>query len=216
MTLVNVALPTGPNLYRLAKELVVSGMGLYNERTNATSNSTMTSSLQNESWPPPDTSVLSSWTYIANLTSNARFNRVVIDIFEGQLITCVVIVGFILVFLIREWVVQQQPLVNLDNLAHVQAHLREAAERAQADNERLRRQQELLEQARRRLLELQNETNKIHENVGGSGAVLWLGWEAVESMIDHATAHLRGEGEQVRCHLHRELHFEALLAAMEH
>ena len=125
-----------------------------------------------------------------------------VDIFEGQLITCVVIVGFILVFLIREWVVQQQPLVNLDNLAHVQAHLRDAAERVQADNERLRRQQELLELARRRLLELQNETNDIHENAMEDEAEPWLGWEALDSMIDHATVHLRGEGEEVRCRMH--------------
>jgi len=107
--------------------------------------------------PQADTSILSSWTYISELTSNASLNRIILDIFEGQLITCVVITGFILVFLIREWVVQQQPLVNLDNRGHVHQHLREAAERVQADNERLVRQQELLEQGRRRLLQLQHE-----------------------------------------------------------
>ncbi|KAK5136710.1 hypothetical protein LTR08_002363 [Meristemomyces frigidus] len=194
---------TGPKLYQMAKELVSSSMGFYNELTNTTSNSTTALLLHEGSLPQADTSILSSWTYISELTPNARINRIVLDVCEGQLITCVVIVGFILVFLIREWVVQQQPLVNLDNLAHVQAHLREAAERVQADNERLRRQQELLEQARRRLLELQNETNDIREPADDDeldhdddDAEPWLGLEDLDSLMDHATAHLRGAGEE--------------------
>ena len=39
-------------------------------------------------------------------------NNVVIDTLEGQLITLLVVVAFVLVFLIREWVVQQQPNLN--------------------------------------------------------------------------------------------------------
>lgn len=40
-------------------------------------------------------------------------NRFLIDIFEGQIITMLVVVAFILIFLIREWVVQQQPVINM-------------------------------------------------------------------------------------------------------
>ncbi|KAF2660330.1 hypothetical protein K491DRAFT_589394 [Lophiostoma macrostomum CBS 122681] len=40
-------------------------------------------------------------------------NRFVIDVLEGQIITLVVVVAFILIFLIREWVVQQQPLMQV-------------------------------------------------------------------------------------------------------
>ena len=149
-------------------------------------------------WPQADPSILSSWSYLASLTPNNRANRLILDVFEGQLITCVIITGFILVFLIREWVVQQQPLINLDN---VQQQLREAAERVQADNERLRRQQELLEQARARLIELQNETeNYVTEAAGfeahdASPPVEFMSWDAVESLIDKATGHLRSGGE---------------------
>jgi E3 ubiquitin-protein ligase MARCH6 len=39
-------------------------------------------------------------------------NNIVIDTLEGQLITLLVVVAFILVFLIREWVVQQGPNLN--------------------------------------------------------------------------------------------------------
>ena len=148
-------------------------------------------------------SILSSWSYLASLTSNTIVDRVILDVFEGQLITCVVITGFILVFLIREWVVQQQPLVNLENLGNVQQQLREAADRVQADNERLRRQQELLEQARRRLAELQNETEGFAEAVEGGeriGRMEFVGWEALEELIDQATEHMRkgGENEHAR------------------
>lgn len=40
-------------------------------------------------------------------------NRFLIDVFEGQIITMLVVVAFILIFLIREWVVQQQPVINM-------------------------------------------------------------------------------------------------------
>jgi E3 ubiquitin-protein ligase MARCH6 len=40
-------------------------------------------------------------------------NRFLIDVFEGQIITMSVVLAFILIFLIREWVVQQQPVINM-------------------------------------------------------------------------------------------------------
>lgn len=40
-------------------------------------------------------------------------NRFLIDVLEGQIITLAVVVAFILIFLIREWVVQQQPVINM-------------------------------------------------------------------------------------------------------
>jgi E3 ubiquitin-protein ligase MARCH6 len=40
-------------------------------------------------------------------------NRFVVDVIEGQIITLLVVVAFILIFLIREWVVQQQPVINM-------------------------------------------------------------------------------------------------------
>ena len=143
-------------------------------------------------WPQADPSILSSWTYLASLTPHSRLNRLILDVFEGQLITCIIITGFILVFLIREWVVQQQPLVNLDN---AQRDLREATERIQADTERLRRQTELLEQARARLAELQAETEALGAGVDLSG-LKYLGWDTLEMLIDEATNRLRDGGEE--------------------
>jgi E3 ubiquitin-protein ligase MARCH6 len=40
-------------------------------------------------------------------------NRFIIDVLEGQIITSLIVVAFILIFLIREWVVQQQPVINM-------------------------------------------------------------------------------------------------------
>lgn len=56
--------------------------------------------------------------------SSQTANRFLIDVFEGQIITMLVVVAFILIFLIREWVVQQQPVINMvalgaDGPAHV-------------------------------------------------------------------------------------------------
>lgn len=148
--------------------------------------------------PRADSSIFSSWTYLSELTPNHAANKMILDIFEGQLITCLVIIGFILVFLIREWVVQQQPLVNLDQLNNVQQQLREAADRVQDENDRFRRQQELLDQARRRLLELQRETeNAQRESMErlGIDRPKFIGWERLEEVIDSATEKVR-KGDQ--------------------
>jgi E3 ubiquitin-protein ligase MARCH6 len=63
-------------------------------------------------------------------------NRFIIDVIEGQIITLLVVVAFILVFLIREWVVQQQPVINMvalgDNAAAQRAAIIE--EEALVDN----------------------------------------------------------------------------------
>lgn len=45
----------------------------------------------------------------ANSTRFPVVNRLIIDILEGQLLTALIVVSFIVIFLIREWVVQQQP-----------------------------------------------------------------------------------------------------------
>lgn len=45
----------------------------------------------------------------SNLTRYQSINNIIIDTLEGQLLTALIVVSFILIFLIREWVVQQQP-----------------------------------------------------------------------------------------------------------
>lgn len=62
---------------------------------------------------PKGSSLLSDVSFFKNLTPNASFNQLLINITEGYIITVLVVVCFILVFLIREWVVQQQPVINL-------------------------------------------------------------------------------------------------------
>nr|POF17999.1 erad-associated e3 ubiquitin-protein ligase doa10 [Quercus suber] len=145
------------------------------------------------SWPQADESILSSWTYLSELTSKPAVNRVILDIFEGQLITCVVITGFILVFLIREWVVQQQPLVNLDQLNHLNnfQQLRQAADRIQADNDLLLRQQELINRARQRLAELQDSANALEQTI----PVDFKGWDHLDASFDLANEFLRNDDQ---------------------
>ncbi|KAL2832846.1 hypothetical protein BDW59DRAFT_93217 [Aspergillus cavernicola] len=71
---------------------------------------------------------LSDVKFLKSLTPSPTINNILIDTLEGQLITLLVVVSFILVFLIREWVVQQQPL---DNIAEGE---REAADLLIANN----------------------------------------------------------------------------------
>lgn len=57
---------------------------------------------------------LSDITFLSELTPYPTLNNIIIDTLEGQIITLSVVVSFIVLFLIREWVIQRQPLVNLD------------------------------------------------------------------------------------------------------
>ncbi|KAL4785518.1 hypothetical protein BJX76DRAFT_324456 [Aspergillus varians] len=71
---------------------------------------------------------LSDVKFLNSLTPSPTINNIIIDTLEGQLITLLVVISFILIFLIREWVVQQQPL---DNIAEGE---REAADQLMANN----------------------------------------------------------------------------------
>ncbi|KAJ3494775.1 hypothetical protein NLG97_g3859 [Lecanicillium saksenae] len=61
----------------------------------------------------PSASLLSNVTFLRNLTTSPRLNRAVMSIVEGQIITILVIVCFILIILVRDYVVQQQPELNM-------------------------------------------------------------------------------------------------------
>ncbi|CAI7583637.1 unnamed protein product [Penicillium bialowiezense] len=74
---------------------------------SATSNSTVSSP------KPRYPSWLSDVKFLNTLTPYPTMNNMVIDTLEGQLITLSVVLAFILLFLIREWVVQQQPMANI-------------------------------------------------------------------------------------------------------
>jgi E3 ubiquitin-protein ligase MARCH6 len=66
-----------------------------------------------QSAAPGHSSLLSEVRFLKELTRYPRLNSTVITTLEGQVITIVVVVCFVLVFLIREWVVQQQPGINM-------------------------------------------------------------------------------------------------------
>ncbi|KAI2602777.1 hypothetical protein GGR54DRAFT_622933 [Hypoxylon sp. NC1633] len=58
-------------------------------------------------------SLLSDVAVLKNLTRHPAINRTVIAVLEGQIITLLVIVCFILIILVRDYVVQQQPEINM-------------------------------------------------------------------------------------------------------
>lgn len=169
-----------------------------NTMTGLVKNATMPADIANitASWAGhADASMLSSWFYLSGLTPSPSVNRIILDVFEGQLITCVVIIGFILVFLIREWVVQQQPLANLDLDAVFGADQRPQLEQIQRAHERLERDVVLLEEADRRIAELEREyaeeTRQL--DVARESVPEFQGWDAVRGMIDIANGELNGQ-----------------------
>ena len=57
---------------------------------------------------PRSASWLSEFPLLRSFTRSTTLNNLIIDTLEGQLITMFIVVAFILIFLIREWVMQQQ------------------------------------------------------------------------------------------------------------
>lgn len=57
--------------------------------------------------------LLSDVAFIRNLAGNSTLHRTVVSVLEGQLITVMVILSFILVILVRDYVIQQQPDLNM-------------------------------------------------------------------------------------------------------
>jgi E3 ubiquitin-protein ligase MARCH6 len=66
-------------------------------------------------------SLLSNVGFINSLTKYRLLNGAMVDVLEGQLICLFIVIAFILVFLIREWVINQQPVPNLPDLDAVEA-----------------------------------------------------------------------------------------------
>lgn len=77
---------------------------------------------------PQHETLLSEVAFLKDLSPHPVINRIVIRIFEGQIITILVIICFILIILVRDYVVQQQPEINMraafaaqmDNVEQVQ------------------------------------------------------------------------------------------------
>ncbi|KAK8041653.1 hypothetical protein PG993_006176 [Apiospora rasikravindrae] len=95
--------------------IVFGGASLASEGSFETS-SNLTSAVQSgvsSARQYPYSSLLSEVGFLKNLTRNAGVNRTVIAVLEGQIITVLVIVCFILIILVRDYVVQQQPEINM-------------------------------------------------------------------------------------------------------
>lgn len=58
-------------------------------------------------------SLLSDVKILATWSKSPLINHATVDIVEGQLICVLLVAAFILVFLIREWVINQQPILNM-------------------------------------------------------------------------------------------------------
>jgi len=104
------------------------------------SSASMATNTTGHGGPIPRSSWLSELHFVKTLTPSTLVNNMLIDTLEGQLITLFVVTAFILIFLIREWVVQQQPIINGGiNLNAEQAAAPNAAPAPQhADNQRNR------------------------------------------------------------------------------
>lgn len=195
----------GPLVYGWASDLVAA---FTRESSNGSSSVTSGPFYASSSpWPLSDSSLFADWSYISHMTDSPRFNRLVLDIFEGQVITCVVIAGFLLVFLIREWVVQQQPLANLaeanQQLHHAVDHLQEEHDHMHHRERQLQQQVRILDEAQRLLQEWEAEhglnvaeLHNTEERTNSAQEDEFMGWEALGQYMDEVTDRLRNDDDE--------------------
>ena len=96
----------------LGVQLLKKVYGVMVARASGASLSSPTSNINTTSQAiqdPRSTSWLSGVRFLNTLTRSPVLNSLIIDALEGQIITLALVTAFILIFLIREWVVQQQP-----------------------------------------------------------------------------------------------------------
>ncbi|KAI4738606.1 hypothetical protein E4T50_10943 [Aureobasidium sp. EXF-12298] len=156
------------------------------------------SNIQSEAaFAPLHSSLLSDVKAVNNLTSHVWLNRFILDVLEGDIITINVVVAFILIFLIREWVVQQQPIIN------AAAHIRDAEIQLDVAERAAQRLQDLEAAA------LEDETLRpnveryrhiFEQPMSESEAseydeTQFIGWYAMETLMDNAGVPYEFEGE---------------------
>ncbi|KAL8691395.1 MAG: hypothetical protein Q9218_003371 [Villophora microphyllina] len=102
-----------PILFSLAKSSLRSIMGWQPENGTMPSTQSLPSNATHVLRLPYRASWLSEVSFLRTWTRWPILLNCVIDMLEGQIITMCIVIAFILIFLIREWVVQQQPAANL-------------------------------------------------------------------------------------------------------
>ncbi|GAB1319835.1 RING-type E3 ubiquitin transferase [Madurella fahalii] len=100
-------------LYSTLLRLLFGTMGLAEKPAAVPPNTTASMFVRVPTDSSSHQSLLSGVVFLRNLTRHASINRVIIAVLEGQIITVLVIICFILIILVRDYVVQQQPEINM-------------------------------------------------------------------------------------------------------
>lgn len=110
--LYGINLTTNDPIYSTVLRLLFGSVGL-SEKPPAMIPNATASVLARTASDPAHQSLLGGVGFLQNLTRHPSVNRIVIATLEGQIITVLVIVCFILIILVRDYVVQQQPEINM-------------------------------------------------------------------------------------------------------
>ncbi|CAM1505049.1 Fc.00g106860.m01.CDS01 [Cosmosporella sp. VM-42] len=106
---------TGQNLSEFLIRILLGGLGgaIFDRSDATTGGGANTTAGSDGTMTSSPSSLLGDVTFLHTFTRNPTLNRALIAVLEGQIITVLVIVCFILVILVRDYVVQQQPEINI-------------------------------------------------------------------------------------------------------
>lgn len=132
---------------KLARRLL---MGFISRQSNGSSSS-LTTAIINTTHVSDNSSSSPSWLsnvrILGPLSSSPTVHNLITDTMEGQLITLLVVVVFILLFLIREWVVQQQPGMNVGAVPNADAGVAQVGDVPIREQAARQRAEQVLRQA---------------------------------------------------------------------
>lgn len=111
---------------------------------------------------PRPSSLLSDFQTLTSATRFPILNNAILDVLEGQLVCLTIVTAFILVFLIREWVINQQPLLNLPE--EEQPDNAPAARPADEERRAARRRRRALRQLANENIQLENRDRPRREH----------------------------------------------------
>ena len=96
-----------PTIYRILKRMIRAAVGRNANEISPVVQASMLNTTSTSRYGHRSPSLFSEIVFLKTLTPWPTLNSIIIDTLEGQLITLFVVIAFILIFLIREWVVQQ-------------------------------------------------------------------------------------------------------------
>lgn len=125
---------SGQNISDFLIRMLLTSLGMPARMSPSEVETEMAANVSAAQYPATSSSLLSEVEFIRKIARTPTLHRTLVAVLEGQLITVLVIVCFILIILVRDYVVQQQPEANMRAAFPIADDAPQAPEQAPMNN----------------------------------------------------------------------------------